>query len=216
MSRTRNTDKSLYLISPKAKMCAICDRKYIRIVSHMKTKHKDSEVFVSRISPKMADMVTHEKIKFIKYPKDVNKSILHLKADCVFCEESRGFPPHYWSDHLRSHTGEYAYECLLCQAEVCFTNHCGLSAKKVVEHNFYKNALHAFLCTECNFVQINEENMKKHLINEHEIIASGTSTFYKRFTLVPALNSLPLQANPYLSGRLFFDYYMKFVWFYFS
>lgn len=101
----KNTDKSLYLNSDKAKDCPICCRPYKRMVSHLKSNHNDHEVYVSRVSPKMAEKINHGKIRAVKYVK--GKSQLNVKALCVFCEVEKDFMPNYFKTHYRSHTGEY-------------------------------------------------------------------------------------------------------------
>lgn len=101
----KNTDKSLYLNSEKAKVCPFCKRTYKKMVSHMKTNHDEYEVFVSRISQEMADKVIHGTVRAIKHIK--GKSLQYIKSLCLFCEEEKDFMPNYWNTHIRSHTGEY-------------------------------------------------------------------------------------------------------------
>lgn len=99
----RNTDKSLYWISQKAQVCPLCRKRCKgRMVSHFSTDHKGSEVFVARISPKMVDLVNNGKRSF-KTEKRYHNSTIHTM--CVFCEDEKNFPPSYWVDHMRSHSG---------------------------------------------------------------------------------------------------------------
>lgn len=77
----------------------------MRIVAHYKRVHENSEVYVSRLSPKMTEKVRYGiyNLKFITNAKPPKETI---RANCFFCEEQKTFPVHYWFDHLRSHTGE--------------------------------------------------------------------------------------------------------------
>lgn len=89
--KLRNTDKSLYLRSEKAKRCPLCHRYYKRhIVAHFKSYHKDSEVFPARISPPMAELVKNNQRSYIK-DENWKKSQLHLQTLCLFCEEEKNF-----------------------------------------------------------------------------------------------------------------------------
>lgn len=193
LNEPKNNDKSLYLSSVKAKICVLCSKHYSRtICSHYKTKHSDREVFVSRLSPKVTKIAIKKGFSFVKYLKGSSNS-LHLKTFCVFCEKERDFMPHYWNDHLRSHTGEYMNECLLCLSPVSFYYHCnGIPTRKISDFNLFRCVLYGYSCKKCNFVQIDEENMIKHLENEHSP-TQNIQKYYQRFTLLPALNSLPFQ-----------------------
>lgn len=101
--RPPNTNKNLYFASKHANKCQICSESPARIVNHYKRSHETSEIYVSRISPKMAEKARNGQ----NYAKLDVKS--KLKALCYFCEDKKEFPAHYWGDHYRSHTGEYAY-----------------------------------------------------------------------------------------------------------
>lgn len=109
----RNTDKSLYWISQKAQTCPLCHRKRKgRMVSHFTADHKNSEVFVSRISPKMVDLLNGKRsVKTDKLHRGGtrNRSENIIRTMCVFCEEEKNFPASYWNDHIRSHTGTVSH-----------------------------------------------------------------------------------------------------------
>lgn len=188
----KNTDKTLYLSGDKAKICSICGGRYARMVSHFKNVHPDCEVFVSRISPRMVANVDTLASTFIKYSDNGH----YLRAMCVFCEDKRDFSIYYWMDHIRSHTGEYANICTLCQKCVCFTSHCGMHTQRLEENDILRNNVHAHLCNECNYLQLNEENMRGHLKNQHNCNDHDCRQRYKTFLLLPAIKSLHIQPNP--------------------
>lgn len=161
------------------------------MVSHMKNHHPDNEVFVSRISPQMSERVKQNNIPAIKYLKDTAQQ--YLKMACVFCETEKDFVGYYWVDHLRTHTGEYTNECIVCEKTSLSSSHCGTPTIKHPKCNVYRDGLSAYLCIDCNYVQINEENMRYHLRKQHGIATS--TDHYQSFTLLPALNSLPIKTN---------------------
>lgn len=190
-SGPRNIDKSLYLSSDSAKTCPLCGVCYVRMVSHFKTMHSNSEIFVSRISPQMVDQLDNSTLSYIKYAKQTGK---YLQATCIFCEKERNFSGYYWTDHIRSHSGEYANVCILCQKSVCFNNHCGMNTDRKVVHDLFNDDLYAYLCTECNYVQLNEKNLLNHLERQHNF--SDFSSRYRQIKVLPSFNSLPLKPNP--------------------
>lgn len=192
----RNTDKTLYLCSEKAKYCPLCRKRYAkRMVNHMKTQHPNSEVFVSRISPRMVDFIAPEnenERKFIKYVK--HAELLH--AMCIFCEDEKSFSPHYWIDHVRSHTGEYGNACELCGKICSFSSHCNVPTTKIDNFNLRDEHMIAYRCNECNYVQTIPENIRTHLANQHDLYDEDERNF-QVFTLLPAFRSLPKQNNPH-------------------
>lgn len=195
----KNTDKSLYLKSDKAKECPICPYKYQRIVSHMKTQHEEYEVYASRVSPEMAAKAKGG----ITGIKHVRNSGQQLKALCLFCEEKKDFMPQYWIDHIRSHTGEYHRKCNLCLRPACFHQHCSFPTEIEIRHNLYMNNLYAYLCRKCNYLQLDKKNIHRHLQLQHEISdQSKLEDYYRKFTLLPALNSLPF-THPNGSGKFY-------------
>lgn len=147
------------------KICVICHKQYKRTVYHYKTSHEYAEVFVSRISPRMAEAAKNGYHPSESY---VKSSLKYLKAMCLFCETEKDFSFYYWTNHIRSHTGEYANECCICNKIVCFHSHCGHTTTKKDDFDLRVNNLYGYMCLECNYVQINEHNIHQHLLNEHE------------------------------------------------
>lgn len=193
----KNTDKLLYLNSEKAKQCPHCGKRYNkRMVFHYKSAHQNCEVFVSRISPECAIKVREQRIEGIRIYKSSSQ---YLKAFCVFCERDHEFMLPYWTDHMRSHTGEYANQCILCYKYACFYRHCDIPTKRILglEFNLYDNDMVAFICKECNFVQIDEGNMLNHLGQQHKLADSANwKHYYQKIVLLPSFKSVRLQANP--------------------
>lgn len=150
---------------------------------HYKKCHPDREVFVSRISVEMAERAKNESRFIIRYNKPSS-----FDAFCYFCEEFHRKNSIHWCDHIRSLTGEYAYECLICGKEFAFIRLCCEQKlnKKIVFDLCY-NDLTAFICQMCNYVKISEENIHKHLKIEHEL--DNIDGQYKKIILLTSLKN---------------------------
>lgn len=177
----QNTNSELYLKNENSQWCIICDLRRKRTVNHYKTSHGDREVFVARLSPEMTDTVKMEGIPVDRIIKRYTK---YLEATCPFCEVKKSFSTQYWILHMRSHTGEYMNKCQRCDKFVCFNSHCGQSTSKTDNFDLRLNDLNAFLCSKCNFIQIDKENVRKHLQNEHG--ETDVDEHIKEVTLLPS------------------------------
>lgn len=191
-SKLRNTDKSLYFRSRKAEKCPLCHKHYHFMVSHFKSQHKKSEVFVSRISPKMVEYINNDKRSYVKSKTSRSRGLQTL---CVFCEEEKNFPVHYWVDHQRSHTGEYGNYCSICNKRCSFNNHCGITTTKIDGFDLRINDMTAYRCVDCNFVQTRYKNIRNHLKDQHQRLHIGKQD-YKKFILLPAYNHITEQRIP--------------------
>lgn len=113
---------------------------------------------------------------------------------CFFCEEPKKYTIKDWKMHLLSHTGEYEYYCSKCMVGLPMkTKHEGCS-KAFVKHIFDSQtnncALKGYICKLCNFLQINKENIIKHLVNEHESSSYELNKSSKKVTLLPNLRPI--------------------------
>lgn len=161
----RNIDPELYLTNPKSQLCVFCSRKYKRIVSHYKTSHVKEEVFVSRLSSKMSRTVRSGNISVDRILK--GRYSKYIEAKCPLCEKDWCFTTQYWLTHIRTHTGEYLNECQVCEKKVCFSTHCGRTTHGEKDIDLRTTNLTAFICLECNFIQIDKEMLLSHLTNQH-------------------------------------------------
>lgn len=184
--RLRNTDKSLHFRSDKAQICRICDETFDSITAHYKYVHPQSEIFVSRISDEMV-----RKLKRGNHPAVICDKLNPkcLNAFCYFCESDKRFRANYWIDHIRMHTGEFAYKCTVCNKYLNWSKLCcSRYAPKKIQSRYKKQNFVAYICKICNYIQISERNMQKHLKNEHQ--ARDINGQYDQVTLLPALNSV--------------------------
>lgn len=139
--------------------------------------HKTSEVFVSRLSPEMTVKVKKNENKI----RCVNNLI---EAFCYFCEFDLTKNIKDWLLHFTIHTGEYMYSCTKCEEQVSRSHHCQqpclenpqLALKMVAD-------LMAFICNDCNYIQLNEENLVRHLRQEHDL-TGNLDGYYQQIVLV--------------------------------
>lgn len=180
----------LYLTNPeRANVCVFCYDSCTRIVNHYKRKHNTEEVYVSRISPKMAKRLREDNFKRFDANCEKKGSIWTLHAKCFFCEYSRTFNFSYWLDHIRSHTGEYARQCCneSCGANVSSQEHCGFATELIRgRHNLASTDLMCFVCKRCNFVQMEQKNMHRHLIKQHGFQKNELKSMYDEKMLLPS------------------------------
>lgn len=167
------------------------------MVPHFKSEHKGSEVYVSRISQKMVDSIKNDKRSFVK--SSSSRSAL-LQTLCVFCEEDKNFPVHYWTDHIRSHTGEYGNYCSVCERRCSFNNHCGVTTTKIDSFDLRNNDMYAYRCIDCNFVQTHYKNMCNHLKDHHQRLQIDKKD-YKKFILLPAYDHISEHHTPRGASR---------------
>lgn len=158
-------------------------------------KHPDDEVYVSRISPRMAEYIAphnaHQR-EFIRFGKGHSDL---LQAYCIFCEKSNSFQAHYYVDHYRSHTGEYTNLCAMCNQLCSFATHCGISTTNYDDFDIYTQDMMAYRCKECNYVQIKREKVDEHLRKHHGIVDAIDGRI-QEFQLLPAFRTMIKQNNP--------------------
>lgn len=167
-----NTDKMMYPNNrERANVCVFCCESFTNIVNHYKKKHSGEEVYVSRIAPKMAHRLRGDYFSRFEASCEKRGSSWKLRAKCFFCEFDRSFSLSYWMDHIRIHTGEYSRMCidLFCGTNVMAQFHCGLPTEmaEVRHHNLATADLMCFICKHCNFVQLEQKNMDRHVIKQH-------------------------------------------------
>lgn len=182
----KNINANLHFSSEMAQFCTICGTAPRKIVSHYNKHHKECEIYVSRLSASMA-----EKARKRHYSASIcDENASKMRALCYFCEEMKEFTPEYFYSHIRSHTGEYAFECTICEKSLCFKAQkcCNLQPNITNTIDSPCTEFAAFICLKCNYIQINEKNVIKHLKNEHEVEVLNEQ--YLRVALLPSFNSL--------------------------
>ncbi|XP_025411013.1 uncharacterized protein LOC112683957 isoform X4 [Sipha flava] len=183
-------DKFYFQTADNLLECKFCHYKDtgLNIVRHYKEKHKDEEVLPSRLSKNIAEILISESLKenvgFIKSEKfEDTKFTSYMPVNncftCVFCQNVfNDFIKFY--DHITSHTGEYRYKCKMC--EQIYSNEDELE-KHILDHSDYdktdrisyllypdpvqKTKMFGYLCSFCYFVQLDYNNIVKHMQYRH-------------------------------------------------
>lgn len=161
----KNDNREMYLTNPKCSpYCVLCGKKPESLASHYINRHPLHENFVSRLSSKMIHSMEKHKIA---ERSDDNK----FSAICIFCEQTKQERKHHWLNHMATHTGELQYKCSSCHYKdngkrtgCCPNSNC----VQVFKIEFVNDCLNGFICSLCNYAQLTEENMIRHLEKNHE------------------------------------------------
>lgn len=158
--------------------------------------HPDCEVFVSRVSPKMVDIIKNAPINAVKYQKQSNH---YVRTTCIFCEQEKQFSPYHWITHIRSHTGEYANQCIDCNKITSATMHCNLPTEKKNKLSMFRSDVLAYRCELCNFIQLDKDRLEKHLASQHLINDLEIKQNYSEFVILPwiqRIQRIQTEENP--------------------
>ncbi|XP_075159171.1 uncharacterized protein LOC142232305 [Haematobia irritans] len=158
--------------------CALCSSKPSDLTNHYIKKHK-SESYVSRLTWSQLDDLCIN-TQFAKAVASSTKSgFIRYTVKCPFCDDEITEPFMKLYNHFSTHTGEYAYQCSNCQLEQPYRVHieshqlqhkpCKSSNLQIL-YRYPPNSMVIYLhyCTICNFVQLNEANILKHLREHHD------------------------------------------------
>lgn len=166
-SIVKNTNIELYASNPQYKSCIICGLKPRNCAIHYAKFHPDTEVYTSRLSPKMIQLGIDgnqmaEKFSFGKF-----------KTICLFCERNHKKGKHNWLEHYANHMGHYLYECSKCWTHINdYSRHkteCSTGINILIKPEWNDNILNGYACRLCNYAQLLKENICRHLISEHEL-----------------------------------------------
>lgn len=174
----KNTDKNCFYKNRQSKVCKICKKNKAKIVNHYVKMHKGCEVFTSRLSPEMAEKVKNRQTT-------VECTNTKIEAFCYFCEFDLTKNIKEWLLHIIMHTGEYMCTCIKCNEKVSGSYHCKQSCLESPQLALkIQDDLTAYICNDCNYIQINEENMVRHLRQQHDL-KRDINACYQQIVLVP-------------------------------
>lgn len=155
------------------------------LVNHHVKEHPDHEVFISRITEEMRRRIEAGTIHAVAHS---NGKIDYV---CPFCESCESKTPMNWLSHLTVHTGEYIYQCGTCDVRLAHKSHpkAGCSRDAIVEKikiPIEMNGIYGFICDLCNYVQLQEGQLKSHLRLEHQV--HSTREKYSRILLLKTVH----------------------------
>lgn len=102
-----------------------------------------------------------------------------------------------WMNHYLLCTGEFLYACNLCNFKsMVLKDHdttCQAKAVSVFEENSSDGSLIGFICIHCNYMQINSNEMVKHMVIEHGYEEAVAHQHFEKVMLIP--NYLPSKSG---------------------
>ncbi|KAL9926720.1 uncharacterized protein ACN2A1_000173 isoform 1-T3 [Glossina fuscipes fuscipes] len=170
----RNNDREMTEINTR--YCVLCYSKPHDMAAHYMRRHK-TESYVSRLTEdQLCDLIVNT--NFAEPQRSDHKGTIYYKVICYFCNDVliEQFAKLY--DHYSQHTGEYAYVCsccLLCKPfRADIESHQNRKkacrrAKIQVKYRYQSSgaSIYLYFCSICNYVQLNEANVSKHLRSQH-------------------------------------------------
>ncbi|XP_058456553.1 uncharacterized protein LOC131433950 [Malaya genurostris] len=203
-----NDKKQVHFNSNYSSNCALCSFNGSAIVDHYVYEHKQYEVFVSRVSPKMADIIRADPFLTNGLLLNEGTDDVKIRFKCFLCLTTQELSRAGWVEHLASHTGEYRYRCTSCpvmsQTEELASNffhekNC-LKPSLVLYNNieFQDNHVYGFICNVCNYIQIRRVNMERHLKREHpsaDVTCSRFSIVNHKIETKPIIDEDQLMAD---------------------
>lgn len=167
----KNVSREMYPANPNfASFCVLCNKQQANLAYHYTNSHRNAEVYVSRISPKMKELIRRQwfTTKPMTKPRTKGDGDHILQAVCPFCEDSLQMQKSKWWLHLKSHTGEVSHNT---------------TSKKTL------STFDGYVCNLCNYVQLSEERMKAHVLNQHyDVEIAGLSKSYGKVNLLHSFN----------------------------
>lgn len=186
----KNTNIEMYASNTKYnRLCVICNKAVYQLCYHYISQHPQSEVYISRISPKMRKIAI-EGNQPVEYSTTMKISL--LKAICLFCEKHKSFTLDDWLIHYASHMGQRLFECKLCRQQFYTSKHGHMNCiskeyRYILTPKWDAHRLSAFACKLCNYVQLTAMNIAGHLEKEHDLLnENGITQNIDEITLLPA------------------------------
>lgn len=168
LKRIYNVDKSMHSrTDPPA--CALCSATPRFITSHYVNEHEGYEVCHARMPPETTDALREGG------PSEGVHENNKISALCHYCEKLRSFTVKDWLCHITRHTGEYMRRCNRCDLKYPDSK---LKPSPQCAHddvgvwndiNIEGTALGVYVCSQCNYSQLLESNLQKHVRQMHAV-----------------------------------------------
>lgn len=168
--------------------CLFCTWIGKNIVHHYTLGHPGREIMISRLTiPESKRAISQAMVD--DYENRQSRSVVKetRKFTCRFCvftsEGSSATALEAFYEHCTTHTGEYRFRCNSCPYQtvarssmkthyyrrVCRSKYHGsislaISEDPVPDEDF----LYGYICTKCNFVQLKEANVRRHIKLTHD------------------------------------------------
>ncbi|XP_067636781.1 uncharacterized protein [Eurosta solidaginis] len=158
--------------------CRICNKRIPRTVAHYVNEHPNNEVYISRIQKNYLTRLRQQGGQILKMHPYINGQEQYA-AECAFCNKTCCFKISYWYQHYAMHTGEYAYRCSGCNVRkptrsamtVHINQPCRKRGKLLEDYTYSPRSkyIEVRVCKLCNYTQLNQRNVWKHLRTQHGV-----------------------------------------------
>ncbi|XP_037811588.1 uncharacterized protein LOC119603592 [Lucilia sericata] len=158
--------------------CVLCRSKPSDLTNHYIGRHK-TESYVARLDWAELDDLSINTPFAKLLPRGKNARFDRYEVECPFCQDKITDQFINLYQHYSVHTGEYAFQCSHCnltkpyrpdiQSHILHSKTCRNATIQIM-YRYPPNAQCIYLhyCTICNFVQLNEANVLKHLREHHD------------------------------------------------
>lgn len=150
------------------KLCKFIDRR--SLVSHYVNFHPNNEVFPSRVTPDVAELLRDSKAEH-KCEKVRTQRGYAYAQFCYFCNMVFAFDKFAWTIHMARHTGYYKFQCSSCSRKFAAqpSHKCVYNCKIEIlfRPEFEQVNVMAYLCNLCNYIRFNKIEIEHHLKGEH-------------------------------------------------
>ncbi|XP_063987939.1 uncharacterized protein Sov isoform X2 [Diachasmimorpha longicaudata] len=165
--------------------CLFCSFSGKNIVHHYKAVHPKEEMMIARLTLLDAKRAIDEsKDEMLLELSEKTKVGTDRKYACRFCvftaEGQQDSAMETFYEHCTTHTGEYRFRCRSCTYQTPLKSSMRAHYYKVCRKNYENFTLaieedvlpgedfvSGYLCSACNFIQLKEENVKKHIDKYH-------------------------------------------------
>ena len=176
--------------NPKVK-CSICDKAFSSeqyMKGHKTRVHKEKD-FLCRICDikftKGEDMKFHMEKAHTK-PKEKKRSAEPPQIECIKCSKSFITKIELMTHDKTEHGNKVIRFCEMCdmefKASTLLENLLEIQSHKFSECSFMKKVVSQTIyeCTKCNFTFLSENELKKHMRDDHEVKSASTSPAPKK------------------------------------
>lgn len=170
-------------------LCVLCNKNERSLVLHYVRQHPESEVLIARPSPNMAKRLRDQIDPF-------NMANMKITGICYFCEVLKCMSKSHWLNHYLTHTGEELYYCKDCEKSAKIKGdheNCPNGPQNIYFGNSTDGSLMAYMCIECNYLQIRHDRIVQHVVNQHQRDETDMDNHYEKVTLVPDMS--PIKSN---------------------
>ncbi|KAH8387573.1 hypothetical protein KR093_008029 [Drosophila rubida] len=183
----KNVNPEWHSQSSAVTSCVICAKDVRFPMSHYVQCH--GEFYGARLPPNVLDELRTGKLSRPIYRTGTPTP--KYNHHCVFCQKQLEIANTSWVEHYARHTGEFNFQCSHCNLprirQIDGEKHvakCAPDAKLIVLSAFRRTApVVLYVCRLCNFCQLSQQNLKKHLQHHHDVLQPTIKDLNQQLTI---------------------------------